>query len=131
MSIVLGWAVVTFILLAGAIPIGHRLFRGRRAGHASRPIDVHLALGLGVSALAFFHVIASIPELGEPAVVEGGMAALAPGVLAFFVLVAHTGVGLQLRQNKLRERSSRRRLHQLTAASIVAFVALHVVMLRR
>lgn len=130
MAAILGWAVVACILLAAGIPLGHRLWRGRRAGHASPPIDVHLVLGLGVSALAFFHIIASIPELGESAVVEGGMAALAPGVAAFFVLVAHTGVGLQLRQNKLRQRSGKRRLHQITASLIIVFVALHIAMLR-
>lgn len=131
MSSILGWAVVTCILLAGAIPLGHRLFLRRRAGHASRPIDVHLVLGLGVSALAFFHVIAAIPALGDSAVVEGGMGAMAPGVLGFFVLVAHTGVGLQLRKNKLRDRPNKRRLHQITASLIVVAVAVHVFMLRR
>jgi len=131
MSIVSGWIVVAFVVLAAAIPLGHRLLRGKRAGHASRPIDVHLALGLGVSAVAFLHVIAAIPALGEPAVVEGGMLALAPGVLAFFVLVAHTGIGLQLRKPKLRDRIDKRRVHQITATLIVLAIAAHVVMLRQ
>lgn len=125
-----GWAVVVCIGIAAAIPLGHRLLKGRPAGHGSKPIGVHVVLGLAVSGLAFFHVIAAIPALGEPAVVEGGMTALLPGVIGFFVLVAHTGVGLQLRRNDLRGRPKKRTIHRVTASLIVLAVAVHVLMLR-
>lgn len=124
-----GYVVVLCILCAAAIPLA-QLVRTRRLAPTAPAMNAHAALGLGVSALAFFHVVAAIPALGESSVVEGGMTALLPGVLGFFVLVAHTGVGLQLRQPKLRERPSKRVVHRITATLVVLAVAAHVVLLR-
>lgn len=94
-------------------------------------MNLHMALGLAVSGLAFLHVIAAIPSLGESSVIEGGMTALLPGVFGFFVIVAHTGVGLQLRKPKLRERMSKRLVHRITALLVVLAIVVHVIMLRQ
>ena len=48
----------------------------------------------------------------------------------FFVLFAHVGVGLQLRNPALKRRASKRRTHVITASLIVLAIALHVVLLR-
>lgn len=53
------------------------------------------------------------------------------GALTFFILIAHSGIGLQLRREKLKDRVAKRRLHRITAISIVLAAALHVIMLRR
>jgi hypothetical protein len=88
-------------------------------------------LGFGTSALAFLHTLAVIPELGEPAAIRGGMFALLPAGAAFFLLMAHTGIGLQLRNERLRDRATKRRMHLTTASSIVVVVAMHVLGLHR
>lgn len=131
MASISGWLAACSVLLAGALPLTHRVLRHKRAPLASSWLSAHVALGIAVSALAFVHVIAAIPSLGESAVVAGGMGALAPGVAAFFCLVAHTGVGLQLRRPNLRDRAQKRRLHLCTASVIVIAAAAHVWMLRR
>jgi cytochrome b561 len=81
--------------------------------------------------MAFVHTLFVMPALGSPAAITGGATAMAPGAAAFFVLVAHTGVGLQLRRERLKERAQKRRVHLTTATLIVALVALHVIFLRR
>lgn len=130
-----GWIAAGCVLAAGLLPLT-RAARGAQMN--ARLTKTHMTLGIAVSALAFAHVLAAIPSLGEPAVVAGGMAALAPAVAAFFVLVAHTGVGLQLwrspvtgtSKTKHAERARKRRLHRITATLIVLLIAAHVGMLR-
>ena len=59
------------------------------------------------------------------------MEALGPGALAFLLLVAHMGVGLRLRNPKLRDRARVRRTHLGLATSITIVVAAHAIILLR
>ena len=88
-------------------------------------------LGLVTSALTFGHTLLVLPALGSPAATAGGMLAIAPAGVAFVVLVAHAGLGLQLRDEKLRARSKTRRSHATTAIFIAVLVAIHIVVLER
>lgn len=120
-----GWLAAAAILVAGVVPIAARVRLGRRAAPSSQPIRIHVALGLSTSALAFAHTLTIIPALGSPAATAGGMLALVPGAGAFLVLVAHTGIGLQLRDEKLRGRAQKRRTHLTTALVITTLVLIH------
>lgn len=124
-----GWLAAIAIVLAGAIPLGTRLRMGRRGAPTSRPIRLHIVLGLVTSALAFGHTILVIPALGSPAATGAGPLAIAPAGLAFFLLVAHAGLGLQLRDEKLKTRAKTRRSHAMTAAAIVLAVGIHILTL--
>jgi hypothetical protein len=86
-------------------------------------------LGFAVAAIALAHAFAILPALGSPEAIRGGMTALAPGTAAFFLLFAHIGVGLRLRDPRLRERPRVRRWHVALASGIVVTVAAHVVAL--
>lgn len=124
-----GWLAVAAIIFAVLVPIQQRLRYGKRAAPGSRPIQWHVYVGLSLAALAFLHTILVIPELGTPQATAGGMLALLPAGAAFFLLVAHAGLGLQLRNPKLRERAKVRRTHTLTATLIVLAVTVHAVAL--
>lgn len=124
-----GWIAVLLLIVAGAIPLGARITRGKRAAPSSAPIRRHVLLGLATSAFAFLHVMAILPALGSPAAAGGGMAAMVPAGAAFFFLIAHAGLGLQLRDEKLRDRIKKRRTHALTAMLILVAVSLHVLAL--
>lgn len=126
-----GWLGAAFILAAAFVPLGHRLFLRRRAVPGSRAVGGHVLLGFGASAVALLHTFAVLPALGSPAAIRGGMIALAPGTAAFFLLFAHVGVGLRLRNPRLRERVKVRRWHVLLALGIGVTVTAHVVALLR
>lgn len=121
-----GWLAALMIVLAAAVPLGTRLRLGKRAPPSSRPIRIHVVLGLVTSALAFGHTILVIPALGSPAAIGSGPMAIAPAGLAFFLLVAHAGLGLQLRDEKLKTRAKTRRSHAMTAVAIVVAVGIHI-----
>src|SRR4051812_3694837 len=126
MAIGFGWLAVALILLSASLPLGFRLRAKKRASPDSKPIRTHVWLGISTSVVAFAHSVFVLPGLGSPAAVEGGVGALLPGVAAFFILMAHSGVGLQLRDVRLRDRPRKRRLHIATAIAIVVTVAAHV-----
>ncbi len=119
------------IVLAVLVPIVQRLRAGKRAAPGSPPIRLHVLVGLATAALAFAHTLMVIPALGSPAAIAGGVMALLPAGGAFFLLVAHAGLGLQLRDPKLRDRSKKRRMHTTTAVLIAVTVGAHIVMLER
>ncbi len=125
-----GWLGAALVAAAGLVPLGYRMVAHRRAAVGSRPVTRHVALGLAAAAAALLHTFAVIPALGSPAAIRGGMLALAPGAGAFFLLVGHVGVGLRLRDPKLRKRPQVRRTHVALAITIVVAVAAHVVGLR-
>ena len=130
MAIGFGWLAVALILLSASLPLGFRLRAKKRASPDSKPIRTHVWLGISTSAVAFAHSVFVLPGLGSPAALEGGVGgvgALLPGVAAFFILMAHSGVGLQLRDVRLRNRPRKRRLHVATAIAIVVTVAAHVI----
>lgn len=124
-----GWLAALAVVLAALVPLGYRLVLRRRAPPTSPPIRVHVLLGLVTTSLAFLHTIAVLPALGSPAATGGGPAALLAGAGAFFVLMAHVGVGLQLRKERLPDRVKKRRLHAALALAIAFTAALHAALL--
>ena len=124
-----GWLAAALILGAGVVPIVQRLREGKRAAPTSGSTQLHVKVGLGVALVTFVHTLLAVLALGSPSAVAVGDLALAAGGLAFLVLMAHTGLGLQLRQPKLRQRSDKRRSHTLTAITIVVAVAAHAALL--
>jgi hypothetical protein len=126
-----GWIATVAIVLAVAVPIAQRLRRGKRAAPGSVPIRLHVVVGLATVAFAFAHTLAALPALGSPAAIGGGVLALFPAGAAFFLLVAHAGLGLQLRDVRLRDRVRKRRMHTTTAVLISLAVAVHAVLLER
>ena len=125
-----GWLATAAIVLAALVPVVQRLRAGKRAAPGSGPIRLHVALGMATAALAFGHTMAVLPALGSPAAIAGGLFAMLPAGAAFFLLVAHAGLGLQLRDPKLKERARKRRMHTTTAVLIALTVAIHVTLLR-
>lgn len=126
-----GWFATTAIVLAALVPIVQRVRAGKRAAPGSRPIRLHVLIGLATAALAFMHTMAVLPALGSPAAIAGGLFAMLPAGAAFFLLVAHAGLGLQLRDPKLKDRARKRRMHTTTAVLIALTVGAHVTMLLR
>lgn len=126
-----GWVAAGLVLAAGAVPLGHRVLVRRRAALESRAIRSHVVIGVAAAAGAFAHTLAILPSLGSSAAIGAGMEALAPGALAFMLLVAHVGVGLRLRTPKLRGRPKVRRTHFAIATAITVVVAIHVALLAR
>ena len=116
---------------AALVPLGHRLLLRRRAAPTSRVMTGHLVIGLTASIGALLHTFAVLPALGSPASIRGGMIALGPGAAAFFLLLAHVGVGLQLRNPALRDRVRVRRRHVALALAITVAAVAHVIALVR
>ncbi|MBX3225907.1 MAG: hypothetical protein KIT84_29980 [Labilithrix sp.] len=125
-----GWLAIVAIVFSVVVPVVQRVRFGKRAAPGSPSIRTHVYVGLATAALAFLHTIVVIPELGSPAATAGGMTALLPGGIAFFLLVAHAGLGLQLRNPKLKDRTRVRRSHTTTAILISLAVAAHALALR-
>jgi hypothetical protein len=130
-SALTGWIAYALIASAATIPLGHRILKQRRAAPDSPPINLHATIGISAAAAAGLHTLAILPSLGSPAAVGGGMLAIAPGTLAFFLLFAHVGVGMQLRNTKLRDRPKKRRLHLYLATAIILTATAHVILLLR
>ncbi|HVJ91269.1 MAG TPA: hypothetical protein VM580_15805 [Labilithrix sp.] len=126
-----GWLATAAIVLSALVPIVRRMRTGKRATPGSAPIRLHVTLGLATAALAFSHTMTVLPVLGSPAAIAGGLLAMLAGGVAFFLLIAHAGLGLQLREPKLRERAQKRRMHTTTAVLIALTVTIHIVLLVR
>jgi len=126
-----GWLAALLITCSAALPAVHRLRARKRAALGSPTTRAHVALGLATSAVAFLHTIMVLPSLGSPASITGGLVALLAGAAAFFLLVAHAGLGLQLRDPKLRARTQKRRSHLGTAIAIAIVVTAHAAALLR
>jgi hypothetical protein len=131
MAVWSGWLATIAIVIAATIPLATRLRLGRRGAPSSSAIRTHVVLGLVTSAFAFIHTLLVIPALGSPAATGGGMTAIAPAGLAFMLLVAHAGLGLQLRDDKLKTRAKTRRSHATTAIAIAIAVTIHIVALEQ
>ncbi|HKQ69393.1 MAG TPA: hypothetical protein VJT73_08645 [Polyangiaceae bacterium] len=125
-----GWLAVGSIALSASLPLGFRAWNKRRAAPDSRPIRVHVALGTATTVLAFAHVVFVVPDLGSPEAVGGGFMAFVPAAMAFCVIIAHAGIGLQLRDVRLKQRAQKRRTHVMTAIAIAVAVTAHVWILR-
>lgn len=125
----IGWLVVGLIVVAAMLPLRKR-FAGERATPDSPTIRSHVAFGLSVALLALLHSIAVLGALGSSSAIGAGTWSFAAGAVAFFVLFAHVGVGLQLREPKLKRRADKRRTHLTTALIIAVAVSIHVGLLR-
>ena len=126
-----GWVADALVACAATVPLGYRILNRRRAAPDSKPIGIHATIGIATAAAAGGHTLAILPSLGSPAAVGGGMLAILPATLAFFLLFAHVGVGMQLRNVKLRDRLKKRRLHLFLASAIAITATAHVVFLLR
>jgi hypothetical protein len=121
-----GWITVALIVSAAAVPIGHRLRAGKRAAPDSPAIRGHVALGVAAALLAFAHTLSALMSLGSERATAGGNFAIVPGCAAFLIVVAHVGLGLQLRDVRLRNRARKRRSHLATAIAIAVAGGVHV-----
>ncbi len=124
-----GWIAAALVPLAAVIPLWIRLRQGKRALPSSPSTQWHVIVGMMVAAVAFAHTLTAVLALGSASAVAAGDLALLAGAIAFVVLLAHTGLGLQLRKPKLRRRAEIRRQHWTTATLIVLAIAAHVVLL--
>jgi hypothetical protein len=122
---------VVLIALSASVPLGYRYHAHKRAAPDSTPISIHVLCGFATVLVAFAHTVFVLPGLGSPGAVEGGLLAFLPGVAAFFLLIAHGGLGLQLRDVRLRDRVRKRRAHVTTAICIAVAVGAHVIPLVR
>ena len=126
-----GWVAAAAILMAALVPIQYRLRHEKRAPVESGATRVHVAFGMGVAGVGFGHALLSLFSLGASSTIGQGQIALACGGGALFVLMAHAGIGFQLRDPKLRKRPEKRRTHLMTATIIIVLVALHATLLLR
>jgi hypothetical protein len=129
LAAVSGWLAVASFVGGACVPIVQRLRLKRRAAPDSKAIGGHAVLGITTAVIALGHTICILPQMGSPAAVAGGTLAIAPGVLAFFLLFAHVGVGSRLRDRSLRTRAKTRRTHLLLASAIAVCLVIHVVAL--
>lgn len=120
-----GWLAAALVPLAALIPLIVRLQRGKRAAPGEAPMRIHVAIGLVVAGTSFVHTLLAVLALGSPQAIAAGELAMGMGALAFVILLSHTGLGLQLRQQKLRRRSNKRRQHVITATLITLAIGLH------
>ena len=130
MAFWVGWIAVLAIALSATIPLGFRFRMKRRAAPDSTPIRFHIALGTVTTVMAFVHALFGLSDLGSSAALGGGFMALMMGGVAFVLIIAHAGIGLQLRDIRLRDRVRQRRRHVATALAIAAAVIAHVWLLR-
>ena len=131
MASISGWIAAALIALAACVPLLYRARQKKRATPESPTIRTHVLLGLATSIATFTHTGLILPELGSEAAVGGGTLAFLFGAAAFLVMVAHAGLGLGLRNPKLRDRAQRRRRHAITALVLSTMVVAHVVLLLR
>lgn len=146
MARVLGWLAVGLLLGAGLLPVAHRIVRRRRAAVQGGLVRWHVVLGFGTAFVAYLHALYGVLALGAPAAVAAGNGAILAGAVAVLVVIAHVGIGLQLRQppaalhrdgpagkilrRRLAEkRTALRARHRLTATVIVAAALVHVLWL--
>src|SRR5258708_31252195 len=129
-AFLLGWICVAAIAASATVPLGFRIVEKRRAAPDSQPIRLHVALGTATVILAFTHTLAALTNLGSSEAIGGGFVALMAGGVAFLIIMAHVGIGLQLRDVRLRDRVRKRRMDVATASTIVLVTALHVWLLR-
>jgi hypothetical protein len=125
-----GWGAVVVMIAAASLPLVARLASGARAPVDAPPIRRHVFLGMGAALLGFLHPLTAIFSLGSEGAIGGGVLALGLGALAFVVLLAHTGIGLKLRDPKLRKRDASRARHFATATTILGLALAHALACR-
>jgi hypothetical protein len=131
MAEISGWLGVALIVLAATLPLWQRLRHRRRAAPDAPPTQRHVLVGMAAAAVVFAHTLLSVLALGSEDAIVGGTLAIAAGAVAFLVLIAHTGIGLQLRDPRLRLRPAKRRSHVITAITLSVAAAIHAALLAR
>ena len=129
MAVYSGWVTLALIVIAAMLPLGYRLKNSRRAAPVSRLTGTHVGIGVAVVLMAFGHSLFGVLSLGSSSAIAAGDLAIALGGVALLVLMAHVGIGLQLRNPKLRSRQEQRRKHIATATTIAVFAVSHAVLL--
>lgn len=120
-----GWIAAAAMGTAAVVPLAQRVLHRRRADLGSGSVRLHVAVGMTAAGAGFLHPLTALFSLGSPEAIGGGVLGLAFGGVAFVVLLAHTGLGLKLRDPKLRHRPRSRRTHLYTALTIIGCVAAH------
>jgi hypothetical protein len=121
-----GWLALGLIACAAAIPLGYRLRTGNRAHPRSRSTSIHVVVGVATTMAAFGHGLTALFSLGSARAISAGNLGLAAGAAALLVLMAHVGIGLQLRDPKLKKRPEKRRTHLATALTITLLALVHL-----
>ncbi len=129
MASISGWLALAAVLLAALVPIVHRLRFGQRAAFASPPVRLHVVVGMTAAALGALHPLTALFALGSPEAVGAGVYGLGLGGLAFVVLLSHAGIGLELRDPKLKKRAASRRRHTITAVVLSTLGVAHALAL--
>ncbi|MFO0547629.1 MAG: hypothetical protein U0271_04520 [Polyangiaceae bacterium] len=122
-----GWIAVALMVAAALVPLFVRVRDGRRANLESRPVATHVIVGMTAAGLGFLHPLTALFALGSPGAIGGGVLGLALGGLAFVVLLSHSGIGLKLRDPKLKRRSESRSRHLVTATLVTTLALAHAV----
>ena len=125
MAVVSGWVTIAFIFVAACLPLGHWLYKGRRASPQSQLTSIHVTIGAIVALTAFVHSLLAVLSLGTSQAIGAGDLGLALGGAGVFVLMAHIGIGLSLRKPKVRNRPAIRARHRLTALTIAVLAIAH------
>ena len=123
---VTGWTSIALIVCAAGVPLVTRIILGKRPPPESKPTRTHVLLGMAVSIICFLHTGVVLPMVGAPGAAAGGMLAMIPACIGFGLLVAHAGLGLQLRRPKLGGRARKRRMHTVTAILIFISASIHI-----
>lgn len=130
MAAISGWIAVAVALLAALVPIVFRLRAKQRADLGSVSVQRHVVLGMSALFVGAAHPLTALFQLGSPSAIGGGVFGLALGGLAFVILISHSGLGLKLRDPKLRGRPKSRRAHVLTASLLCVSALAHALACR-
>jgi hypothetical protein len=125
-SAVTGWTSIALIVTAAAVPLVQRVRLGKRPPPDAPGTRLHVVIGLAVCVICFLHTGVVLPMVGAPGAIGGGMLAMIPACVGFGMLVAHAGLGLQLRRPKLKDRIKKRRMHMATAIIIFVAASTHI-----
>lgn len=122
-----GWIAIAAMASAALVPLFVRIKNGRRADLASKPVSTHIAIGMSAAALGFLHPLTALFALGSPGAIGGGVLALGLGAIAFVILLSHSGLGLKLRNPRLKQRPKSRRAHLTTAILLMSVALAHAI----
>lgn len=130
MATITGWLAVAAFVIAALLPISTRVRFKTRAELKHPSVQNHVLLGMVALALGSIHPLTALFQLGSPEAIGGGNVGLALGGVAFVILISHSGLGLKLRDPKLRGRPRSRRAHVITATLLSVAAVAHALACR-
>lgn len=130
MANITGWLAVAAFIAAALVPIVTRLRLSRRADVGDPSVKRHVLIGMVALIVGSVHPLTALFQLGSPEAIGGGVLGLALGGVAFVILLSHSGLGLKLRDPKLRGRPKSRRAHVITASLLSASALAHALACR-